>query len=670
MAQDDNDQDDPPARVARLGYLQGSVSFEPAGESDWVDAVPNRPMTIGDQLWADQNSRAEVELGSAVIDLNSNSGISFLNLDDNTIQVQLSSGAINVRVRRLGRDDDFEIDTPNQAFTITEAGRYRVEASEDGTYTVVSVREGAGESTGNGQTYTIHEGQRVTFSGVDQLNAEMETLGGPDDFDNWCYSRYNHWEHSRSAQYLSDDVVGYADLDDSGDWAPAMGYGTVWFPHVAAGWAPYREGHWAWIDPWGWTWVDDEPWGYAPFHYGRWAFIGNRWGWIPGPREVRPVYAPALVVFVGGGGFAGGAVVAWFPLGPREVFVPSYHVSRGYMTNVNMSGTVINQTVITNVYNTTIIHNETTITNVTYVNRGVSGAVTAVPQQAFVSAQPVARAAVAVNVKQMAAMPVTARVAVAPTANSVLGLHANTAGRVKAPPAAVMQRPIIANRTPPPAPVAFAARQQQLAAHPGQPIARQQMVQLEKARPAKGQVAARPQIRQAPPAKPATPVTVQPGNRPGSQPGNRPGSQPAQNQPGFRPNNQPGNARPGAQPESNQLDRNQPNRPAPNRPEVNRPEQNQTAPSTRPPAQNERPNAQQPPRDERPQNVQPANRPPQAQPRENQPPQRPQANRPEEQKGNQPAARPQPNKQPPSKPQDKKQQEDDKKKREEKPPGE
>src|SRR5271165_1740091 len=90
-AQDQPDQDDPPTRVARLGYLQGSVSFQPAGESDWVDAVPNRPMTTGDHLWVDKDSRAELGLGSAVIDLNSNTGVSILNLDDRTVQLQLSS---------------------------------------------------------------------------------------------------------------------------------------------------------------------------------------------------------------------------------------------------------------------------------------------------------------------------------------------------------------------------------------------------------------------------------------------------------------------------------------------------------------------------------------------------------------------------------------------------
>src|SRR3984893_9439316 len=200
-AQDQSDQDDPPTRVARLGYMQGSVSFQPAGESEWVEAAQNRPMTTGDRLWADQASRAELNLGSAVIDLNSNTGVSFLNLDDRTVQVQVSSGSINVRVRHLGRDDVFEIDTPNKALSVYQPGRYRVEASEDGSYSVVSIREGEGESTGNGQTYTVRAGQRATFEGTDRLNAQVEDLGGPDDFDNWSDGRYRRYENSRSARY-------------------------------------------------------------------------------------------------------------------------------------------------------------------------------------------------------------------------------------------------------------------------------------------------------------------------------------------------------------------------------------------------------------------------------------------------------------------------------------
>ena len=449
-AQDDyQQQDDPPSRVARLGYMEGSVSFQPAGENDWVGAVENRPMTTGDKLWADKDSRAELQLGSAVIRLSENTGISFLNLDDHTAQVQLSSGSINVRVRRLDRDDAFEIDTPNLAFTLSQPGSYRLEASEDGTYSVVTIREGEGEATGNGQTYTLHNGQRGTFNGTDSLNADVEQVGNPDQFDNWAYNRDHRHEQSRSAQYVSNDVVGYDDLDDNGDWRDDSNYGHVWYPHVEVGWAPYHNGHWDWIDPWGYTWVDDSSWGYAPFHYGRWVSVGGRWGWVAGPREVHAVYAPALVVFVGGGGGFGGNV-GWFPLGPREVYVPSYHVSREYVNRVNISNTTVNNTTITNVYNTTIVNKTTNVTNVTYVNRNVQGAMTAVPQRAFAGAQPVARTAVVVNAREIAAAPVSTRVAVNPTREAVLGARASTANRVTAPPAAVMNRQVIAKKAPPP----------------------------------------------------------------------------------------------------------------------------------------------------------------------------------------------------------------------------
>jgi len=639
VAQDQYDQDDPPSRVARLGFLQGSVSFQPAGESEWVEAAQNRPMTTGDQLWADQDSRAELSLGSAVIDLNSNTGISLLNLDDRSTQIQLSSGSINVRVRHLNPDDAFEIDTPNQAFSIFQPGRYRVEASEDGSYTVVSIRQGEGESTGNGETYTLHAGQRATFDGTDALNAQVEDLGGPDDFDNWSDGRYQRYENSRSARYVSPDVVGYEDLDENGDWRPESSYGNVWFPHVSEGWAPYREGHWAWVDPWGWTWVDDEPWGYAPFHYGRWMSVDGRWGWVPGPMEVAPVYAPALVVFVGGGGGFGGNM-GWFPLGPREVYVPSYAVSRGYVNRVNVSNTTVSTMTVTNIYNTTIVNKTTVINNVTYANRNVSGAVTAVPQQAFASGQPVARAAVAVNAREIASAPVNARAVVAPTANSVFGSHASTANHVKAPPAPVASRAIVAKAKVPAPPVPFAARQQALAAHPGEPIGRQEMQHLQ---PTNNSVAARPQVKQAPPGKPATATAAKPGTQPGrpqgNQPANRPAPPPAANE------------RPGASPAPpNRLAPSNPpapnNRPEPtpnNRPEPtpnNRPE---PTPNNRPePMPNNRP-AEPPARTDRPPQAQPNNRPAPNQPAPGRPePNRPETNRPAEPPAqhNAPAARP------------------------------
>ena len=645
------DQDDPPGRVARLGYMEGSVSFEPAGEEDWVEAVPNRPMTTGDQLWSDKDSRAEVQLGSASIRLSANTGMSFLNLDDRTVQVQLTAGSLNIRVRRLGSDDIFEVDTPNQAFSIYQPGSYRVDASEDGTYTVIAVRQGEGESTGNGETFTLHAGQQGTFSGTDTLNADVVDIGAPDDFDNWAYGRDRRFDGSRSARYLAPDVVGYEDLDDNGEWRPDMTYGNVWFPtHVDAGWAPYHEGHWAWISPWGWTWIDDEPWGYAPFHYGRWVVLGGRWGWVAGPREVAPVYAPALVVFLGGG-FGAGVDVGWFPLGPREVFVPTYGVSREYMTRVNVSNTVVNTTVITNVYNTTIVNKSTTITNVTYVNRSVPGAVTAVPRNAFVSAQPVARAAVRIDPKQLASARVDARVEVAPSQQSVLGLHASTANHVTAPPAAVARRQVVAKSAPPPPPVPFARQQQALAAHPGQPIPRNELQTLRPAASAQ----THPMVKVAPPGKPATPTMGRPGNpnQPANQPGaGRPGSpanQPAANAPGNRLGNPPATEQRPVPNNAAPANRPQPNQPEPSRPDRYRPPQ--------PPAQDNRPPTTQPnnrpeavrPEPSRPETSRPEQKSPATRPEQNRPePNRPQTNRPEPparsdrppsvQPGNRPAA--------------------------------
>src|SRR5215469_10739184 len=120
-AQDDNDQD-PPSRAGRLGYVQGSVSFQPGGQGDWLDAVPNRPLTTGDNLWADKDSRAEVQIGSTSIRLNSETSMTLLDLEDNVTQVRLSMGSLYFRVRRLRNGETFEVNTPNLAFDVNEPG--------------------------------------------------------------------------------------------------------------------------------------------------------------------------------------------------------------------------------------------------------------------------------------------------------------------------------------------------------------------------------------------------------------------------------------------------------------------------------------------------------------------------------------------------------------------
>jgi hypothetical protein len=626
------DDYDPPGRVARLKYLRGPVSFQPAGDSDWVAAAVNRPTTTGDRFWTDAAARAELSLGSATIRLAGNTGFSFLNLDDRTVQIELTQGTLGLRVRRLGRDEIFEVDTPNQAFTVMRPGRYRVEVSEDGSTTFVTVRDGEGEATGGGESYAVRSGDRAIFRGVDSLRADITDAGGSDEFDDWGSSRDRHDERSVSGRYVSPDVVGYEDLDDYGTWRSDPSYGYVWVPtRVASGWAPYREGHWAWISPWGWTWVDDEPWGYAPFHYGRWVNARGSWGWVPGPIAIQPVYAPALVAFIGGPGFTlsvgigGGGYtgnVGWFPLGPREVYVPAYQVSPAYVNRVNVSNTNVSSTTITTVYNTQIT-NDYSSTNVTYVNRTVSGAVTAVPHGTFAGAQPVARAVVPVNEREISRAPVGARVPVAPTRASVLGIQAASAGSAARPPPSIAARAVVAKVAPPPPPVPFARQQEALAAHPGQPLARQE---VEKLRPA-DRAAARPLVRQAPPGKPATPEKSRPARAPEPGQAGQPSVQPARSEPPKAPRVQPQEKRtdrpPQAQPQP------QPQPPArakppkaprvqPQQERTDRPPQAQPEPQPQPPARAEPPKAPRAqPQQER------TDRPPQAQPEPQPQPRRP-----------------------------------------------
>jgi hypothetical protein len=474
-------QADPPGRVARISYIYGPVSFRPAGVDDWVPVDLNRPLTTGDQMFVEFAGSAELQIGSGALRMKTSTVLEFLNLDDSNVQLRLTQGSLIVRLRYLGDQDSFEVDTPNLAFSLLRTGEYRIDVKPDLSTTIVTVRAGQGELTGPNQAFTVRAGEQSQVTGADQPSYQTVGAPPPDAMDIWSEGRDQHDDQSPSARYVSRQLVGYQDLDQYGAWRNTPDYGAVWVPNgTPAGWAPYHYGHWAWVDPWGWTWVDDAPWGFAPFHYGRWAYVGGYWGWVPGPVAERPVYAPALVAWVGGGAIGGG--VAWFALGPREVFVPTYHTSPVYLNRVNVTNTtIVNNVNITNV----------NVTNVQYVNRGAPGAVMAVQQTAFASAKPVQSASIAVRPEAIRSAPIVASAAVAPTRASV-AIAAAPGARVVTPPAAAQSRPVIAKRPPPPAPVPFAQKQQALAANAGRPLDVNQVQQIRQSQPAPP----RPQVRQ------------------------------------------------------------------------------------------------------------------------------------------------------------------------------
>jgi hypothetical protein len=324
---------------AQAGQFPPGVTFEmlARGIGAWTPATLNWPVAQNFLLRTAPDARVEfgdgaitVRMGGAVElkvgDLLSNKG--------NGILVSSNKGSVSVRVRRLQRNEHVKISTPTLTLLISEPGEYRLDADPGAGTIQVIVHSGAVKVMSAGaksnDSMPIASGQQVTFS-PGATTGVLNVVGNSpapkrDAFDQWGAERDGLLgKISALAKYVSPDIPGIQALDGHGQWAHDPTYGFVWYPKVAdrGGWMPYTTGNWVWIEPWGWTWVDAAPWGFAPYHYGRWALIGQRWAWVPGPQTQLPVYAPALVGF-GGGGRNSGRVPGqdWFPLAPGEYWQP------------------------------------------------------------------------------------------------------------------------------------------------------------------------------------------------------------------------------------------------------------------------------------------------------------------------------------------------------------
>ncbi len=474
---------DPPGRVARVNTIEGQASVQLAGDTDWTSDVINRPLTTGDKVWVDVSSRAEMHIGSAALRMGERTGVELLNLNDQITQLRLSAGSLSIRVRDLQRDESVEVDTPNVSVALLRPGEYRLDVDDNGNLTQVAVISGKAEVTGPDHTYRLDPRERGEFRGSNDIQADVGDINGPDALDLWAEQRDAREERAVSARYVSRDVPGYADLDEYGSWDDDPTYGPLWAPRVAVGWAPYQTGHWVWISPWGWTWVDEAPWGFAPAHYGRWVHLHERWCWSPGRRGFRPVYAPALVAWVGGPSFSiaisSGGGVGWFPLGYNEVYRPAYRVSNNYIRNVNITNTYITNNTIIN--NTTVINNPALRNERDrrpYANQRIPGAVTAVSRDAFVSARPVGRHLMPVDPRMVAgAVATTAGLAIAPTQRSHVREPRETGRemRAAAPESNVFSRPIVTRRVPPPVAPSFEMQRRAVIANGARPVPLQQM---------------------------------------------------------------------------------------------------------------------------------------------------------------------------------------------------
>ena len=316
----------------RVSYINGQVSFWRPGAEDWAPAKLNTPLAPGDVLYAGPDGNVEIQIGPrAFVRAAEGTQIGLDNQEPDFLQLRVTGGLAALDVREIAASHTIEVGTPNAVFTIEQAGFYRLDVEPDST-TFRTHRGGVATMTPAGGAPTqIAANQQAVVTGVESPRVESGAAPALSAWDRWNYERTDYALRATSARHVPREVYGAEALDQHGSWRTEEGYGAVWAPAgVPAGWVPYSTGRWIWDPRFGWTWLDDAPWGWAPYHYGRWVFVRNYWAWAPGPVVVRPVYSPALVVFLGVGVRVGVGVrpLCWAPLAWGEPLVPWWGTPR------------------------------------------------------------------------------------------------------------------------------------------------------------------------------------------------------------------------------------------------------------------------------------------------------------------------------------------------------
>ena len=340
-------QEDPPGRVGRVAEIAGEVrTINPEGA--WDLLVRNQPLSTGDRVTTDKTGRATLEFGSTVVRVGAESDLVVTQLDDQRIRLHFDHGQLAVRVRSDDIPGELFIETDEGKWVPHHPGEYRFDRVPHG---VLGAQAFSGdmllEAPDSSLPVKAPQRAEVWRGGAQQATHYRNVPAVKDAFGDAVLAADQADDKLGSANAAAQvplEMTGAADLARYGAWSPAPDGLRVWTPaKLPAGWAPYQQGAWSWNSPWGWTWVDEQPWGFAPFHYGRWLVVKGRWAWTPGQwGAARPVYAPALVGWFGGPALTldGAPAIGWVALAPDESVFPGYAVSAKYwnaLTNASVA---------------------------------------------------------------------------------------------------------------------------------------------------------------------------------------------------------------------------------------------------------------------------------------------------------------------------------------------
>jgi hypothetical protein len=320
--------------VARTGALEGTVSLQAARGSAYEDMTVNMPVEPGDRVRSGDDGRAGFEMSDgSIVRIGFDTKIDFLAVP------QFNSETPSTPAFRLWSGEAYfetpgaeaggrpmEVDTPTGAIRLTEPGVYRVDLDTDGN-TRVSVFSGSAEVESPSGMATVSAGERTyVYSDQGPENPVAFDMNDEDDFARWNDRQDSLYASAGGAVEEPSDIPSdvqpyYPELSRYGTWVYDDEYNCeVWRPDVTADWRPYWDGYWN-EEPWGPCWVSYEPWGWAPYHFGRWSFSASLgWCWIPGS-----VWAPAWVDWWVGPGYLG-----WSPLNYYGFPVSTFGFSFGF----------------------------------------------------------------------------------------------------------------------------------------------------------------------------------------------------------------------------------------------------------------------------------------------------------------------------------------------------
>ena len=231
---------DPPSRVGRISFVQGTVSYHTANQTQWDQAAVNEPVTTGDAFYTDQGARTTIQIGRAYVRLESLTELDVDTLDDQNAVMYVPQGSVNLTMRSMNQGEVYEILTPGGTIQIDGPGRYRVDVTTDGAPPKLTVLQGAADVFGENTRVTVTGGQAAPVV-VDRAPPPVESaVEAPID----AWSAQQEASMAAIPDYVNPDVPGIDATAATGEWRQDPTYGRVWFP-PDPNWVPFQNCSWA-----------------------------------------------------------------------------------------------------------------------------------------------------------------------------------------------------------------------------------------------------------------------------------------------------------------------------------------------------------------------------------------------------------------------------------------